>query len=100
MPPWMGTQSRTGSAGVTLTQFLKKGVEDFLTVVRKAPEDKHGLRYDGVDNVADFLVVEQQMDELRDLDVINCDGIATRVRVMTSSSCLAPSSFKPQAGTP
>ena len=39
----------------------------------EAPEQQHALPADGVDDVADLLVVEQQVDELRDLDVVDGD---------------------------
>jgi hypothetical protein len=39
----------------------------------EATEDKNRLRCDGVDNVADVLVVVQEIDELGNLDVVDGD---------------------------
>src|SRR5262249_59003590 len=45
------------------------------------------------------LVVEQEVDELRDLDVVNSDN-GHVLGVMIKFCCLAPFSFNPQADTP
>ena len=46
----------------------------------EATQDQHHLGSDGVDDVADLLVVEQEIDELRDLDVIDGDLGLIRTR--------------------
>ena len=56
-----------------LAQLLAYGVEDRLTLIGKATQDQHRLGGDGVDDTANLLVVEQEIDELRDLDVIDGD---------------------------
>ena len=45
--------------------------------MREATEDQHRLGGDGVDHVANFLVIKHEVDELRDLDVI--DGVTSTV---------------------
>ena len=44
-----------------------------ITLIREATEDQHRLGSDGVDDAADFLVMKHEVDELRDLDVIDSD---------------------------
>src|SRR5262249_39326483 len=44
-----------------------------LTLICEATEDQHCLPPDGVNNVANLLVVEQEIDELRDLDIVDRD---------------------------
>jgi Pentapeptide repeats (8 copies) len=39
----------------------------------EAAQQKHALLADRVDHLADFLVVKEEVDELRDLKVIDCD---------------------------
>jgi hypothetical protein len=56
-----------------VAQFLTKGVEDCLTISSEATEDQHRLLSNGVDNFADFRIIEQQINELRDLDVVDGD---------------------------
>ena len=56
---------------VTLAQLLAYRVEDCLTLIGKATEDQDRLGGDGIDDVANLLVVEQEIDELRDLNVID-----------------------------
>jgi hypothetical protein len=58
---------------VALPQFLSQGIEHRLALRREAAEDQHGLGGDGVDGIADLLIVEKQVDKLRDLDAINGD---------------------------
>jgi hypothetical protein len=43
------------------------------------PEDQHRLGCDRVDHIPDLLVVEQEIDELRDLDVVDRDLGLVRV---------------------
>src|SRR4051794_24271878 len=54
---------------VVLTQFLAYGVENRFALWRKTPQDQHRFPRDRVDNLTDLLVVEQKVDELRNLDV-------------------------------
>src|SRR3954469_6306706 len=62
-----------------LPQLLPQGIEDRFTLLREAAEDQHRLGGDRVDDVADLLVVEQQVYELRNLDVIDGDlGLVAR----------------------
>ena len=58
---------------VALAQFLAEGIEDGFALRREAAEDQHHLGGDGVDHVADPLVVEQQVDELGHLEVVDGD---------------------------
>ena len=44
-----------------------------ITLIREATEDQHRLGSDGVDHVTDLLVVKHEVDELRDLDVVDRD---------------------------
>ena len=59
---------------ITLAQFLAKGVEYGLTLICEAAEDQYRLGSNRVDHVPYLLVMEQQVDELRDLKVIDGDG--------------------------
>ena len=56
-----------------LAEFLAQPLQDCDPAFGEPPEQQHALSTDGVDDVADFLVVEQQIDELCDLDVVNGD---------------------------
>src|SRR5262249_16977163 len=58
---------------VPLAQFLPYRIEHSLTLIREATEDQHHLGSYGVDHVADFLVIKHEVDELRDLDVVDGD---------------------------
>jgi hypothetical protein len=44
-----------------------------FTLERKAAEDQHWLGSDSVNDIADLLVVQRQVDELRDFDVVDGD---------------------------
>src|SRR6516225_6122240 len=56
---------------ITIAQFITQRVEDCLTLIREATENQHHLGSNGVDHVTDFLVMKQEVDELRDLNVID-----------------------------
>src|SRR5262249_46242593 len=57
----------------TLTQFFSQSLRDGDPALCKPTEQEHAFLSDGVDDVANLLVVEQEIDELRDLDVIDGD---------------------------
>src|SRR5262249_14769179 len=61
-----------GSA-IALSQFISEGIEDRFALRRESAKDQHDLGGDSVDHTADVLVVQQQVNELRDLDVISGD---------------------------
>jgi hypothetical protein len=72
----------SGSAGLkieqdwqiaSLSQLIADSVEDRFAVLREAAEDQDRFGRDGVDDISDLLVVEQEVDELRDLNVIDGD---------------------------
>jgi hypothetical protein len=71
VPPFRNVEVEQDWQVVMLAQLLTNSVENCFTVSSEATEDQHRFRCDGVDNVADLLVVEQQIDELRDLDVVD-----------------------------
>ena len=56
-----------------LAEFLAQPLQDGDPAFGEPPKQQHALLPDGVDDVADFLVVEQEVDELRDLDVVDGD---------------------------
>ena len=56
---------------------METAIEHCLMLSREANEDQHPLGSNGVDDVADLLVVEHEVDELGDLNVIDGDlGLA------------------------
>src|SRR5215467_6381365 len=57
-----------------LAQFVAQSVEDCFALRGETPKDEYRLLSDGVDDVADFRIIEQEIDELRDLDVVDGDG--------------------------
>ena len=60
---------------------------------REAAEDQHYFRGDCVDDAADLLIVEEQVNELRELDVIDGDlGLIRRGNHEVALFC--PSSFR------
>jgi len=58
---------------VALAQFVSQRVEDFLQLVREATKDQHRFGGDGVNDITDFRVIEQQIDEPCDLDIVDGD---------------------------
>ena len=58
---------------VALPQFVPEGIEHLLSLWREAAEDQHYFGSDGMDDVADFLIVQQQVNELRDLNIVDRD---------------------------
>ena len=58
---------------VAPSQFLPEGIKHRLALVREAAEDQDDLRGDGVDDVANPFIVEEQIDELGDLKVVDSD---------------------------
>ena len=56
---------------VTLAEFLTYRVKHRLTVIRESAEDQHHLGCDCVDDAADFLVVEEEVDELGDFEIVH-----------------------------
>ena len=54
-------------------QLLSQPLQDLDAAFSEAAQEEHAFLSDGVDDVADFLVVEQEIDELSDLDVIDGD---------------------------
>ena len=75
------------------------GLENCFRSGVKRPRIKHRLFTDGVDDVADLLVVEQQIDELRDLDVVDGD-LRPEICWMIKSFCVASASFRSHVDTP
>src|SRR5215217_2611954 len=56
-----------------IAQLVPDGVEDCFAVLRETPEDQHRLGRDRVDHIPDLLVVEQKIDELRNLNIVDGD---------------------------
>jgi hypothetical protein len=56
-----------------VAEFLSQPLQDHHPALSEATQQEHALLSDGVDDVANLLVVEQEIDELRDLDVIDGD---------------------------
>ena len=56
-----------------LAEFLAQPLQDGDPAFGEPPEQQHALSTDRVDDVAYLLVVEQEIDELRHLDVIDGD---------------------------
>src|SRR3954453_7002089 len=54
-----------------VAQFLAQSVEDCFALRGETPKDEYCLLSDGVDDVADFRIIQQEIDELRDLDVVD-----------------------------
>lgn len=59
-------------------QFVSKSVKDPFTPRRKAAEDENQFSANRVNDVANLLVVEKQVDELGDLDVVDGDDRLTK----------------------
>src|ERR1039458_7769517 len=59
---------------VPLPKLVPDGVEYGLAVWREAAKDEDDLGRYGVDDVADLLVVQQQVDELGDFEAIHGNG--------------------------
>src|SRR4029079_16698037 len=75
------------------TECLAQCVEDTLPLFSKAPEDEHNLRRQRVDDVADLLVVQEQIEELRKLQVVNRDrwvGLDDQIRLLRSRDVDVP----------
>src|SRR3954469_3144680 len=96
---------RTASVGVSCwptTTFAKpvsKSSESLPPSCREAAQDQDCLADDGVDDRADRLVVEQEMHELRDLDVVGGDvGFARRSDDQVL--LLGPVQVQPPSGDP
>jgi hypothetical protein len=71
-------------------------IQDDFSLGRESTKDQHNFRSEYVDEIGNFLVVEEQVDELRDLDVVDGDrGSARRrdapVRFASLRSGTAPS---------
>ena len=56
---------------LVLAEFVTEGIKNCFALRREAAKDQDSFFTDGVDNVADFLIVKQEVDELSDLDVID-----------------------------
>src|SRR3954453_24139033 len=56
---------------VTLAQLLAQSVKDRFALWREAAQDQHGLGSNGVNDTANSLIIEEDINELGDLDVIN-----------------------------
>ncbi len=69
-PEWPGRRSRTGSGSSHVCAAPHATVEDRLTLIDKVPEDQHRLRDTDFDQVTELLVVEREVNKLRDLDAI------------------------------
>src|SRR5262245_57662438 len=54
---------------VTFAQLLAYSIEHCLTLIRETTQDQNRLGGNGVDHVTNFLVMKQEVDELRDLNV-------------------------------
>src|SRR4029077_7840019 len=59
---------------IVLSKLLSEVVEDGFTFLRKAAQDQHPFRGNRVNDVANFFVVEQQVDELSNFDVVYSDS--------------------------
>jgi hypothetical protein len=44
----------------------------YLLTLTESTQNQHTFFPDSIEYVSDFLVVEQQVDELRDLDIVDC----------------------------
>src|SRR3954466_2334981 len=60
-------------------QFLAYGVEDCFALWCEAAQDQHCFPSYRVNNVTDLLVVKQEVNELRNLDVVDGDLGFTKV---------------------
>jgi hypothetical protein len=56
------------------TRVADRPLQDDHPALSKAAQQERALLSDGVDDVADLLVVEQEIDELRDLDAVDADN--------------------------
>ncbi len=52
------------------TEFISQGIQDGFPFRGEAAQDEYDLGGDRVDDVADFLIVEQQVNKLCNLDII------------------------------
>ena len=55
---------------IPFPKFVSDGVEDGFAFWREAAKDEDHLGSDGVDDVADFLVIQEQVDELCDFEIV------------------------------
>jgi hypothetical protein len=56
-----------------VAEFLSQPLQDHHPAFSEAAQQKHAFLSDGVDDVANLLVAEKQINELRDLNVVDRD---------------------------
>jgi len=56
------------------TEFVSQCVQHSFPFRGEATKNEHGFLRNGVDDLTDFLVVQEQVDKLSHLEVINSDG--------------------------
>src|SRR6516165_1697833 len=76
-----------------VSEFFPQPLQDLNAALSEAAQQKHAFLSDGVDHVADLLVVEQEMDELRDLNVVDGDLGLIRVPCNDQVMLLDPFQF-------
>ncbi|HKM58732.1 MAG TPA: hypothetical protein VJX28_08290 [Chthoniobacterales bacterium] len=62
-----------------LSKLLPDGIENGFPLFGKPAQNKHGFGSNRVNDVANFFVVEEQVDELGDLDVVDGDNWLTQI---------------------
>src|SRR5215217_3863403 len=56
---------------IPAAQFLPNGIQYRFTLRSEAAQNEDDLRSDGVNDITDFLIVKQQINELSDLKVVH-----------------------------
>src|SRR5262249_12513857 len=57
-----------------VAQFLLQPLQNLDPTFSEAAQQEHALLSDGIDDIANLLIVQQEIDELRDLNVVDGDG--------------------------
>jgi hypothetical protein len=57
-----------------VAKFISQPLQDYHPAFSEAAQQEHPFLSDGVDDLADLLVMKQEIHELRDLDVVDRDG--------------------------
>jgi hypothetical protein len=59
---------------MTCSQLFTQPIQDDFSFGRETTKDQYRFRCNRVDDIANFFVVDEQVDELSNLDVVYRDG--------------------------
>src|SRR5208283_5686741 len=77
---------------IALAELVSNRVENHFSLRREAAENEHHFGSDGVNDTADFLVIQKQVDELRHFQIVNLDRgfVVTRDHQVRLDSSFQP----------